>query len=157
MLPGGHEAREFASGGPCGVVPGWRSGDAVPTGDRARTRRPRAYPGQDRAHGRPEIVLTADHVMRAHFGCGASMSCRMPSGLCCHGGAESGNPGLPRADDRVVLNGTVRKLRTGSARRDVPERYGSWQTLYTRSCRWALGRYLLPHAEGDPDGDGRGR
>jgi transposase len=38
----------------------------------------------------------------------------------------------------VVLNGIVWKLRTGSAWRDVPDRYGSWQTLYTRFRRWAL-------------------
>ena len=44
----------------------------------------------------------------------------------------------PRSDDRLVLNGIVWKLRTGSAWRDVPERYGSWQTLYTRFRRWAL-------------------
>ncbi|MET9618825.1 IS5 family transposase [Kitasatospora indigofera] len=44
----------------------------------------------------------------------------------------------PRQDDRVVLNGIVWKLRTGSAWRDVPERYGSWQSLYTRFRRWAL-------------------
>lgn len=46
--------------------------------------------------------------------------------------------GRPRQDDRLVLNGIVWKLRTGSAWRDVPERYGSWQTLYTRFRRWAL-------------------
>ncbi|MFJ6443659.1 transposase, partial [Streptomyces sp. NPDC091649] len=46
--------------------------------------------------------------------------------------------GRPRRDDRVVLNGIVWKLRTGSAWRDVPERYGSWRTLYTRFRRWAL-------------------
>ncbi|MFI6108688.1 transposase [Streptomyces sp. NPDC051310] len=46
--------------------------------------------------------------------------------------------GWPRANDRVVLNGIVWKLRTGSAWRDVPERYGSWQTLYARFRRWAL-------------------
>ncbi|GJF32462.1 transposase [Kitasatospora sp. NE20-6] len=46
--------------------------------------------------------------------------------------------GRPRADDRVVLNGIVWKLRTGTAWRDVPGRYGSWQTLYTRFRRWAL-------------------
>ncbi|MFJ2646775.1 IS5 family transposase, partial [Streptomyces sp. NPDC087420] len=50
----------------------------------------------------------------------------------------SGTAGRPRLDDRVVLNGIVWKLRTGSAWRDVPERYGSWQTLYTRFRRWAL-------------------
>lgn len=51
---------------------------------------------------------------------------------------SSGTAGRPRTDDRVVLNGIVWKLRTGSAWRDVPERYGSWQTLYTRFRRWAL-------------------
>ncbi|MFE5829311.1 transposase [Streptomyces sp. NPDC056488] len=45
--------------------------------------------------------------------------------------------GRPRLDDRWVLNGIVWKLRTGSAWRDVPERYGSWRTLYTRFRRWA--------------------
>ncbi|MET8964314.1 IS5 family transposase [Streptomyces sp. NPDC004074] len=42
-----------------------------------------------------------------------------------------------RVDDRMVLNGIVWKFRTGSAWRDVPERYGSWATLHTRFCRWA--------------------
>ncbi|WP_405434986.1 IS5 family transposase [Streptomyces anulatus] len=51
---------------------------------------------------------------------------------------SSGTAGRPRSDDRVVLNGIVWKLRTGSAWRDVPDRYGSWQTLYTRFRRWAL-------------------
>ncbi|MFI6702989.1 transposase [Streptomyces sp. NPDC050509] len=55
---------------------------------------------------------------------------------------SSGTAGRPRADDRVVLNGTVRKLRTGSARRDVPERCGSWQTLFTRVS--AGGRWTVP-------------
>ncbi|MFC9000978.1 IS5 family transposase [Streptomyces rochei] len=51
---------------------------------------------------------------------------------------SSGTAGRPRSDDRLVLNGIVWKLRTGSAWHDVPERYGSWQTLYTRFRRWAL-------------------
>lgn len=45
---------------------------------------------------------------------------------------EFGRPLLPvslrgrkRLDDRTVLNGMVWKFRTGSARRDVPERYGA--------------------------------
>ncbi|MFJ5786502.1 IS5 family transposase [Streptomyces hydrogenans] len=46
--------------------------------------------------------------------------------------------GRPRLDDRRVLNGIVWKLRTGSAWRDVPDRYGPWRTLYTRFRRWAL-------------------
>lgn len=50
----------------------------------------------------------------------------------------AGRMGRPREDDRRVLNGIVWKIRTGSAWRDVPERYGSWQSLYTRFRRWAL-------------------
>lgn len=37
-----------------------------------------------------------------------------------------------------LLNGIVSKLRTGTSCRDVPERFGSWQTLHTRFHRWAL-------------------
>ena len=46
--------------------------------------------------------------------------------------------GVPRADDRRVLNGIVWKFRTGVAWRDVPERYGPWATLHTRFRRWAM-------------------
>ncbi|ALM43639.1 transposase (plasmid) [Streptomyces sp. FR-008] len=37
-----------------------------------------------------------------------------------------------------MLNGIVWKFRTGTAWRDVPERYGPWQSLHTRFRRWAL-------------------
>ncbi len=46
--------------------------------------------------------------------------------------------GRKRLDDRTVLNGIVRKFRTGSAWRDVPKRCGPWATLHTRFRRWAL-------------------
>ncbi|MFF1916931.1 transposase [Streptomyces sp. NPDC058239] len=46
--------------------------------------------------------------------------------------------GRKRLDDRTVLNGIVWKFRTGTAWRDVPERYGAWATLHTRFHRWAL-------------------
>ncbi|MFJ9917426.1 IS5 family transposase [Actinacidiphila glaucinigra] len=45
--------------------------------------------------------------------------------------------GRKRLDDRMVLNEIVWKFRTGSAWRDVPERFGSWATLHTRFRRWA--------------------
>ncbi|MEV4341037.1 transposase [Streptomyces sp. NPDC049590] len=71
---------------------------------------------------------------------------------------SSGTAGRPRLDDRVVLNGIVWKVRTGSARRDVPERYGSWQALYTRFRRrdldGTLSRMLRAiQAERDAAGD----
>jgi transposase len=46
--------------------------------------------------------------------------------------------GKPRQDDRRIVNGILWKLATGAPWRDVPERYGPWQTVYTRFRRWAL-------------------
>ncbi|MGH7057992.1 MAG: IS5 family transposase [Acetobacteraceae bacterium] len=45
--------------------------------------------------------------------------------------------GVPRADDRRVLNGIFFILRTGSPWRDLPERYGPYTTCYNRFNRWA--------------------
>ena len=39
-------------------------------------------------------------------------------------------------DHRQVLNGIFWVLRSGSAWRDVPERYGPWHTCYGRFVRW---------------------
>lgn len=39
-------------------------------------------------------------------------------------------------DHRTVLNGILWKLSTGVPWRDVPERYGPWQTLHARLLRW---------------------
>lgn len=46
-------------------------------------------------------------------------------------------PGRPRQDDRQVLNAILWKLATGAPWRDLPERYGPWQTAYTRFWRWS--------------------
>jgi transposase len=40
--------------------------------------------------------------------------------------------------DRQVSNAMVYKIRTGISWRDLPERYGPWQTVYTRFRRYAL-------------------
>jgi transposase len=44
--------------------------------------------------------------------------------------------GRPRHDDRRLLNGILWKLATGVPWRDLSERYGPWQTVYTRFRRW---------------------
>ena len=44
--------------------------------------------------------------------------------------------GVPRADDRKVLNGIYWRLRTGSPWADIPERYGPETTCYNRFVRW---------------------
>ena len=44
--------------------------------------------------------------------------------------------GRPWRDHRVVVNGMLWVLNTGSPWRDLPERYGPWQTVYNRFNRW---------------------
>jgi transposase len=46
--------------------------------------------------------------------------------------------GKPRQDDRRIIDGILWKLATGAPWRDLPERYGPWQTVYTRFRRWTL-------------------
>ena len=45
--------------------------------------------------------------------------------------------GVPRVNDRRVLNGIFYILRTGSPWRDLPARYGPYTTVYNRYNRWA--------------------
>lgn len=49
--------------------------------------------------------------------------------------------GRPRADDRRMVNGLRWALRTGAPWRDLPERYGSWHTVYSRFYRWQHAGY----------------
>jgi transposase len=44
--------------------------------------------------------------------------------------------GRPAKEHRTVLNGILWILRTGAPWRDLPERYGPWQTVYSRFRRW---------------------
>jgi transposase len=44
--------------------------------------------------------------------------------------------GRPWADHRKVINGILWKVRTGAPWRDLPERFGPWQTCYDRFVRW---------------------
>ena len=48
----------------------------------------------------------------------------------------SGRGGQYR-DHRQVVNGILWVLRTGAPWRDLPERYGPWQTCYSRFRRWS--------------------
>ena len=44
--------------------------------------------------------------------------------------------GRPRHDDRTIIEGILWRLATGVPWRDLPERYGPWQTVYSRFRRW---------------------
>ena len=47
--------------------------------------------------------------------------------------------GRPNLDHRHIVNGILWLLRTGAPWRDVPEHYGSWQTVASRFYRWRRG------------------
>lgn len=40
-------------------------------------------------------------------------------------------------ENRAVLNGILWRLRGGAPWRDVPEKYGKWNTIYRRFRRWS--------------------
>lgn len=44
--------------------------------------------------------------------------------------------GRPNHDHRTIIKGIVWILRAGAPWRDLPERSGSWQTVYSRVHRW---------------------
>ncbi len=44
--------------------------------------------------------------------------------------------GRPRRDDRTLLNGMFWILNSGASWRELPERYGPWQTVYDRFRHW---------------------
>lgn len=53
--------------------------------------------------------------------------------------AKTGRPGR---DLRDMLNGTLWILSTGAPWRDLPERYGPWQTVYHHYSQWRDGGVL---------------
>jgi transposase len=44
--------------------------------------------------------------------------------------------GSPIVDHRMIVNGILWILRTGAPWRDLPERYGKWETVAGRFYRW---------------------
>ncbi len=49
----------------------------------------------------------------------------------------SGQRGGRWSDHRKVINGILFRVRTGIPWRDLPERFGSWKTVYERHRRWS--------------------
>lgn len=49
---------------------------------------------------------------------------------------NSGKQGRPSKCNRTILNGIVWIARSGAPWRDLPERYGPWQTVYSRFRKW---------------------
>ncbi|MEU1488131.1 IS5 family transposase [Streptomyces sp. NPDC005752] len=62
------------------------------------------------------------------------------------------------SDHRIVVNGILFRVRTGVPWRDLPERYGSWKTVYERHRRWSAdGTWdrILQAVQADADLAGR--
>jgi transposase len=70
---------------------------------------------------------------------------------------EKGHRGHPYKDHRQVINGIRWRQRTGAPWRDIPARYGPWQTCYDRFVRWqqrGLWAKLLQALQGEADTHG---
>jgi len=50
--------------------------------------------------------------------------------------ARTASTGRTPSDPRVMLNGCLWILRTGAPWRDLPERFGPWQTVYDHFRNW---------------------
>ena len=44
--------------------------------------------------------------------------------------------GRPPKDNRVMFNALLWLARSGAAWADIPKRYGPYQTVYSRFCKW---------------------
>lgn len=71
--------------------------------------------------------------------------------------SNTGRRGRPFRDNRLIVEGIIYRYRTGIPWRDLPERYGPWQTVWKRHNRYSADgtwdrvlAWLL--AEADADG-----
>jgi transposase len=72
--------------------------------------------------------------------------------------SSDGLRGRPFRDHRQVVEGIVHRYRTGVAWRDLPERFGPWQTVWKRHHRFATdGTWdrLLAVIQADADAAGQ--
>ncbi|GCD39574.1 transposase [Streptomyces chrestomyceticus JCM 4735] len=70
------------------------------------------------------------------------------------GGARGGR----WSDHRRVINGVLYRVRTGVQWRDLPERFGPWETVYKRHRRWSADgtwKMLLSKVQAAEDAAGR--
>lgn len=49
---------------------------------------------------------------------------------------NTGKPGRPSKENRIMLNAMIWLARSGAPWRDLPERYGPWETVYSRFRKW---------------------
>jgi transposase len=66
--------------------------------------------------------------------------------------------GRPARDHRTMINAMLHLSKTGVPWRDLPERYGPWQTVATRFYRWTrsgLWQRILAELQREADAEGR--
>ena len=62
--------------------------------------------------------------------------------------------GRPPKDNRLMLNAMLWLACSGAGWQDLPERYGSWKTVYSRFCKWRDdGTFLRIFQELNQDAD----
>ena len=49
---------------------------------------------------------------------------------------DAGKRGRPAKDNRQMFNAIVWLARSGAAWRDLPERFGPWETVYSKFRKW---------------------
>ena len=49
---------------------------------------------------------------------------------------KTGKKGRPRKDNRMMLNGMLWMNHSGAQWRQLPKRYGPWQSIYARFAKW---------------------
>lgn len=71
---------------------------------------------------------------------------------------RGGTRGGRWSDHRRVINGVLYRVRTGVQWRDLPERFGPWETVYKRHRRWSADgtwQMLLSKVQAAEDATGR--
>lgn len=66
--------------------------------------------------------------------------------------------GRPAKDHRTIINGMLWINKTGAPWRDLPDRYGPWQTVATRFYRWTksgLWDKILAEVQKEADANGQ--
>jgi transposase len=71
---------------------------------------------------------------------------------------HSGQKGRPYVGHRKIINGNMWRLRTGAPWRDIPSRYGPWQTCYDRFVRFrksGVWQTILEQVQAQADSQGK--